>query len=81
MDKSLMENATREQLFEALNKVLEIVEKHDEAEWLVNAPDYVEDNDADEGWYKGQLNGQSLMANEIEGTILVSLRDSVGKTN
>lgn len=70
----LMENATREELLAILNKIVNAVESHEEVEWESNCPVNVLDSgNFDDTWEAGQDNGESYMANHIEGLIRSSL--------
>lgn len=70
----LLENATREQLLETLSKIAEKVEKHEEVTWESHCPEdiYLSGN-YDDTWEAGQDNGESYMANSIEGLIRATL--------
>lgn len=64
----LIENATREELAEVLLKISEQVESHEEVNWETTCPERLIGN-YDDAWDAGQDNGESYMANHIEGII------------
>ena len=76
MTIKLIEGASREALQEALTSVLAIVERHKEVEWESNCPEWANNGNFDDTWADGQDNGESYMANTIQGTIVNALKTS-----
>lgn len=71
----LMENATREELLAALTKIAALVEPHEEVQWEAKCPDHLI-GDYDDTWDWAQNNGESYMANQVEGLIRSSLNQN-----